>query len=290
MADVVWDAQTLPIPESRHQGWVRKIVLEFNSVRMPDAWSTEGFDNRVATLMLPEHLPLVIPTLTHVYAEGKLKDRFGAALFARKLLEKGSSHRPAIRPLIPFLAQGLEKHNDLNDQQQVLNLLGLYGERRAVPLLMHFLNHSNEDLVYYAKSSLSKVTKIAEHELDAGKAQDWWDRYHEATDQQIYVSMLNSRDESLQMGACESLYQYQDMRILPVLAKLSSSDSRSTRTRVGILVKKLRVMILVLVMVRLMMQLKWHRELFNWVEESSAGFQWLEFREAKPAQGGNGSA
>ena len=94
-----------------------------------------------------------------------------------------------------------------------------------MPRLIEMLSSSDRDIQDGARAGISLITMLPEREITAASAKEWWDMYHQASDSQIYASLLGAKNSpNTRLEAAKRLYRSQDKRIVPVLMDLMAGD------------------------------------------------------------------
>ncbi len=182
--------------------------------------STE-MDSAVMTMVRDDNVATAIPRLCAALARPEFNDVYGAASVAAQLIKDGKIE--TARPLLPFLAKASEHVSDPQDLDMCAFALGAFKDRRAVPRLIELLD--NKDAHDTAEVALGSITALP-LPIPKGKAQEWWDRNHDADPKAVYLEQLKSSDPNAQADAASALLTLREKAMFPTVIKLLRSDDR----------------------------------------------------------------
>lgn len=273
--------EELPPLDDPQSKWLSKIVADMNtagnySAEMERAWRT---------LLLDDYVALSGTVLAHTLQEPAFTDIYGPSQFVLAAYESDDPDKRAQADLVlPYLVRASHRVEDAEELYFFAIAVANVGDRRVIPRLIQLLD-AGGDAAAGARAALHTLTLMNEDTIDVDSAEEWWDRYHNASDAEIYGNQLDHRDPMVRLAACRRLYPTQDRRIVPTLIEIAENHEgaplhgavdlleritatdwnlrRATPENKGELIEKLEA----------------------WWAEEGDGFVFVEFRGRKPAAG-----
>ncbi|MDA3961001.1 MAG: hypothetical protein PF961_09440 [Planctomycetota bacterium] len=287
-ADVDWD---LRLPERSSEPdarWLINIIAEMNTVgnfapEMEQAWRT---------LLLPQYLPYSGNELAHALSDPSFTDIYGATQFVQTCLQSDDPAKQAQGKMVyPFVVKASERVTDGEELYYFALVVGQAGDKRAVPRMIDMLDGEG-DAQAGAMAALSMLTLIPEDEVTKDRAQTWWNRYHSASDGEIYGHLLKSADPLVRLGACDRLYPEQDPRIVPTLIDICKSDNGPAFDGAVTLLRTISASDWGLAKSELSPDEKAERieRLEEWWDTEGAKFTFVEFRNLAPVDAATSNA
>lgn len=284
-SEIDWNLAIPGKGDEAQMQWLAGIAADMNrasnySGEMERAWRT---------FLMDQYLPSLVPALATAMKDPGFKDLYGPSMICMELLKTGEPEKVEMaRALLPFLATVSERVSDAEDLYFFGLVAGQLGDKRVVPRLIEMLKSGDDDIVAGAKAGLTAITLQPEHEITAASAQQWWDKYHAASDSLIFGSLLNDSDPMVRLEACKRLYYEQDKRIMPVLFELLANDQPNVFLEASSLLKRVTGSDWDINQVDMPAQEKQERiaRLEKWWEEEKGRFTFVEFQDMMNSGGG----
>lgn len=285
-AEIQWDL-TLPAdpePDAPYSRFLDEVIAEFPRL---DNYSGR-MESGIATLLQDDYFYKSIHHLAKAMAADSFTDLYAASMLISEVMKSGSpDQQRAVRALLPFMVSTSARVRDTTDLYMFGLAVGGLGDKRAVPRLIELVGHSDRDVADGARAGIHLITMMAEREVTAASAKEWWDLYHQSSDSAIFADMLGSRNDALtRLEAAKRLYREQDKRIVPVLIELIGGDNMTAALGAAGIVERIcgNDWGIVPGMAQADRAAAAER-LSTWWDENKNTFVWLEFRNTGGSAG-----
>lgn len=223
--EIDWDLTIPPFAAEGHAAWLGKMTAQMNR---SDNYSGE-MDSAWRTLMMPQYIESAVPAMATALMDPGFKDLYGAVMLGSELRKTGEGANLArARALLPFVVKASERVSDSEELYFFGLFAGAVGDKRAVPRLIELLGKGG-DAADGAKAGISMITMIPEDEVTAELAQEWWNRWHQSDDGEIFGAQLEDANPMVRIKAAERLYPEQDPRIVPTLIEVLKRHDGPTK-------------------------------------------------------------
>lgn len=274
--DVKWDL-TIEEPTRDNQ------FIESQIKRMNDNKNdSDAMDSAVLTLYREDCRKEMVPRLCAALMRDSFTDLYGASMLVLQFAKDGDLL--TVKRLIGFIAKASERITDKDDLETFAYVCPLARERRVIPRLIELMDHPEQRVQDAAKKAFAQVSLQTTEGLTSSKAKAWWDLNHDVSERVFLNEQLQSSDPLVAMTAARGLYDLREKAIVPVVIKTLKGENRKANEMAVDLIRRITgndwgydVMAAPDARGKIVTQLE------KWWKENGTRFEWIEDRNAKPA-------
>ena len=274
--DVKWD---LTIEEiERDNPFIQTQIKRMNDSKN----DSDAMDSATLTLYRQDSRKEMIPHLCAALLRDDFHDLYGTA--ALIMMFAKDNDLSTIRRLVAFLTKASERSTEKDDLEMFAYVSPLARERKVIPRLVELMEHPDEAVKFAATKAFAQVALQSPEGLTAAKAKAWWDLNHDVSERVFLNEQLQSDDPLVSVEAAKALYDLREKAIVPVLIKTLKGDNRKANEKAISLISRITgndwgydVAAAPEARGKVVTQLE------KWWKESSVRFEWIEDRNAKPA-------
>lgn len=276
--EVKWD---LAIPEfERDNDFIEQQIKRMNDNKN----DSDNMDSATLTLYREDNRTEMIPRLCAALLRDNFNDLYGTSALIMMFAKDGDF--TTVRRLTGFLTKASERSTDTEDLEMFAYVAPLARDRRVIPRLIELMDNADEAVKSAATKSFAQVALQSAEGMTAAKAKAWWDLNHDVSERVFLNEQLQSDDPLVAVEAAKGLYELREKAIMPALFKILKGDDRRANEKAIGLISRVtgndwgydigappeeRAKIVT--------------QLEKWWKENSTRFEWIEDRNAKPADG-----
>ncbi len=276
--DVKWD---LAIEETERENQ----FIETQIKRMNDNKNdSDNMDSATLTLYRQDSRKEMIPHLCAALLREDFRDLYGTAALIMMFAKDGD--QSTVRRLTTFLTKASERSTEKEDLEMYAYVAPLARERRVIPRLIELMESPDDAVKFAATKAFAQVALQSPEGLNAAKAKAWWDLNHDVSERVFLNEQLQSDDPLVAVEAAKALYDLREKAIVPVLFKTLKGDNRKANEKAIGLVSRITgndwgydVAAAPDARAKVVTQLE------KWWKDNGTRFEWIEDRNAKPADG-----
>lgn len=276
--DVKWD---LTIEEfARDNQFIEQQIKRMNDNKN----DSDAMDSATLTLYRQDSRTEMIPRLCAALLRDDFRDLYGTA--ALIMMFAKDNDLTTVKRLTAFLTKASERSTEKDDLEMFAYVAPLARERRVIPRLIELMEHPDDSVKFAAAKAFSQVALQSPEGMTAAKAKAWWDLNHDVSERVFLNEQLQNDDPMVAVEAAKGLYDLREKAIFPVLTKILKGDNRKANEKAIGLVSRITgndwgydVAAAPDARAKVVAQLD------KWWKENHVRFEWIEDRNAKPADG-----
>jgi HEAT repeat protein len=222
-AQVQWDLN-VPVDPQPDNPFINAYIERLPTLKN----DSNEMESAIATVMMPDNLPMGLPRLCAALGRPDFMDIYGASNLANNLAKSGDWANA--RVLQGFLAKASERITDAEDLEAFAFAMGVFKDKRAVPRLIELLDHPVASVKQTAGTSIGLITALPQPVVKA-RAKEWWERNHDVSEKSVFMQQLRSPDPTVSVEAAKVLIDQREKEAVPVAIKLLRSDDRAIATK-----------------------------------------------------------
>ncbi len=276
--EVKWD---LAIDEiERENQFIQTQIKRMNDSKN----DSDEMDSATRTLYRQDSRKEMIPHLCTALMRDDFRDLYGTAALIMMFAKDGD--QSTVRRLTVFLTKASERSTEKEDLEMYAYVTSLARDRRVIPRLIELMDSPDAVVKKAATNAFSQVALQSSEGQTAAKAKDWWNLNHDVSESVFLNEQLQSTDPLVAVEAAKGLYDLREKAIVPVLIKTLKGDNRKANEKAIGLISRITgndwgydVAAAPEARAKVVTQLE------KWWKDNSARFEWIEDRNAKPADG-----
>lgn len=274
--DVKWD---LTIEEiERENQFVQTQIKRMNDNKN----DSDAMDSATLTLYRQDSRKEMIPHLCAALLSENFHDLYGTA--ALIMMFAKDNDFSTVKRLTAFLTKASERSTEKEDLEMFAYVSPLARERRVIPRLIELMESPDDAVKFAATKAFAQVALQSPEGMTAAKAKAWWDLNHDVSEKVFLNEQLQSDDPMVAVEAAKGLYDLREKAIFPALTKILKGDNRKANEKAIGLISRITgndwgydVTAAPDARAKVVTQLE------KWWKENSTRFEWIEDRNAKPA-------
>jgi hypothetical protein len=276
--DVKWD---LAIEETeRENQFIQTQIKRMNDNKN----DSDAMDSATLTLYRQDSRTEMIPHLCAALLREDFRDLYGTA--ALIMMFAKDNDLSTVKRLTAFLTKASERSTEKEDLEMYAYVAPLARERRVIPRLIELMESPDDAVKFAATKAFAQVALQSPEGLTAAKAKSWWDLNHDVSERVFLNEQLQSDDPLVAVEAAKGLYDLREKAIVPVLIKTLKGDNRKANEKAIGLISRITgndwgydVAAAPEARAKVATQLE------KWWKDNGTRFEWIEDRNAKPADG-----
>lgn len=276
--DVKWD---LVIEEfGRDNQFIEQQIKRMNDNKN----DSDNMDSATLTLYREDSRTEMIPRLCAALLRENFNDLYGTSALIMMFAKDGDF--TTVRRLTGFLAKASERCTDNEDLEMFAYVSPLARDRRVIPRLIELMDSADDSVKFAATKAFAQVALQSGEGMTAAKAKAWWDLNHDVSERVFLNEQLQSDDPLVAVEAAKGLYELREKAIMPALFKILKGDDRRANEKAISLISRVTgndwgydIAAPPEERAKIVTQLE------KWWKDNSARFEWIEDRNAKPADG-----